>query len=86
MNQKKPNSRKNPGDKVRRPARSFFTKTQEKTTNAKPGEPFMFEDSFRPRRSFPFYTPKEAFHKHLDRKEEKVKPLKKDTFRVIPFG
>lgn len=46
----------------------------------------MYEDSFRPRRSYPFLTPNQALKKYLHIPEERSKPLQKGTFRVIPFG
>lgn len=66
--------------------RNFFASGKKINTNLKPGDSFLFEDSFRPRRSFPFATPQQALKKFLGGAEERVKPLEKGTFRVIPFG
>lgn len=66
--------------------RNFFHSGKKLNTNLKPGDSFIYEDSFRPRKSFPFLTPQQALKKHLHSHEERVKPLKKGTFRVIPFG
>ena len=52
----------------------------------KPGEAFIYEDSFRPKKSFPFLTPNQALKKYLHIPEERAKPLEKGTLRVIPFG
>ncbi len=56
------------------------------TTSIRPGEPFLYEDSFKPKKSFPFLTPVQALRKFLHIPEERVKPLNKETLRIIPFG
>ncbi len=66
--------------------RSFFDSGKKLATNVKPGESFIFEDSFRPKKSFPFLTPTQALKKFLHIPEERAKPLEKGTLRVIPFG
>lgn len=66
--------------------RNFYDKWSAKTQNLQPWDSFVFEDSFRPRKSFPFSTPVQALAKHIHIPEKKVKPLKKWTLRVIPFG
>ena len=66
--------------------RSFFDSGKNIATNVKPGESFIFEDSFRPKKSFPFLTPVQAVKKFLHIPEERPKPLEKGTLRVIPFG
>jgi ribonuclease J len=66
--------------------RSFFDSGKNIATNVKPGESFIFEDSFRPKKSFPFLTPNQALKKYLHIPEERAKPLEKGTLRVIPFG
>lgn len=66
--------------------RSFFDSGKNINPNLRPGDSFLFEDSFRPKRSFPFLTPQQALKKHLHIPEERVKPLEKSTLRVIPFG
>lgn len=66
--------------------RNFFNSGKKLNISLKPGDPFMFEDSFRPRKSFPFLTPQQALKKHLHVHEDRVKHIEKDTFRVIPFG
>ncbi len=65
--------------------RNFFDSSK-KIGNPKPGEAFLFEDSFRPKRSFPFLTPVQALKKFLHIPEEKVRSLAKETLRIIPFG
>ena len=79
-NPKKPYPDKKPG------FRSFFDSGKKLATNVKPGESFIFEDSFRPKKSFPFLTPVQAVKKFLHIPEERAKPLEKGTLRVIPFG
>lgn len=74
------NSEKKPG------FRNFFDSGKKLSTNVKPGESFIFEDSFRPKKSFPFLTPTQALKKYLHIPEERAKPLEKGTLRVIPFG
>jgi hypothetical protein len=54
--------------------------------HVRPGESFIYEDSFRPKKSFPFFTPTQALKKYLHIPEERSKPLEKGTLRVIPFG
>ena len=66
--------------------RNFFQSGKKLSTNLKPGDSFIYEDSFRPRKTYPFLTPQQALKKHLHSHEERVKHLKKGTFRVIPFG
>lgn len=66
--------------------RTFFDSGKKMSANIKPGESFIYEDSFRPKRSFPFLTPQQALKKHLHIPEERAKPLEKATLRVIPFG
>lgn len=66
--------------------RNFFSSGKKLELNIKPGDPFVYEDSFRPRRSFPFLTPNQALKKYLHIPEERAKPLQKGTLRVIPFG
>lgn len=68
--------------------RNFFNSGKKIQTNAnlKPGDSFVFEDSFRPRKSYPFLTPQQALKKFLHQPEERAKPLQKGNFRVIPFG
>lgn len=70
----------------KKPFRNFFQSGKKINANLRPGDSFVFEDSFRPRKSFPFLTPKQALRKHLHQHEERVKPIPKETFRVIPFG
>jgi hypothetical protein len=55
------------------------------TTHIRPGEPFLYEDSFKPKKSFPFLTPVQALRKFLHVPEERVKHLEKETLRIIPF-
>ncbi len=55
-------------------------------SNLRPGDAFLFEDSFKPKRSYPFFTPAQALKKFLGQTEEKVKPISDGTLRVIPFG
>lgn len=43
----------------------------------RPGEPFLYEDSFKPKKSFPFLTPNQALKKHLHIPEERTKPIEK---------
>jgi ribonuclease J len=66
--------------------RSFFDSGKALKTNLRPWDSFTYEDSFRPKRSFPFLTPAQALKKHLHIPEEKAKHLEKETLRVIPFG
>lgn len=66
--------------------RNFFHSWKKIATNLRPWDSFIYEDSFRPRKSFPFLTPQQALKKHLGWHEERVRHLKKWTFRVIPFG
>jgi ribonuclease J len=66
--------------------RNFFDSGKKMTDHIRPGEPFLFEDSFKPKKSFPFLTPTQALKKHLHLPEERAKPLEKGTLRVIPFG
>jgi ribonuclease J len=66
--------------------RNFFDSWKALKTNIRPGDSFVFEDSFRPKKSFPFLTPTQALKKHLHIPEEKAKPIEKETLRVIPFG
>lgn len=77
---KTPNTEKKPG------FRNFFDSGKKLSTNVKPGESFIFEDSFRPKKSFPFLTPTQALKKYLHIPEERAKPLEKGTLRIIPFG
>lgn len=65
--------------------RSFFDSGKKFQSNLRPGDPFLYEDSFKPKRSYPFLTPSQALKKFLWEKEEKIKPLTKETLRVIPF-
>lgn len=66
--------------------RNFFDSGKKMSDHVRPGESFLFEDSFRPKKSFPFLTPTQALKKHLHIPEERSKPLEKGTLRVIPFG
>ena len=66
--------------------RNFFDSGKKFQSNLRPWDSFLFEDSFRPKRSYPFLTPTQALKKFLGEKEERVKPLSKATLRVIPFG
>lgn len=66
--------------------RNFFDSWKALKTNIRPGDSFVYEDSFRPKKSFPFLTPTQALKKHLHIPEEKAKPIEKGTLRVIPFG
>jgi ribonuclease J len=66
--------------------RNFFDSGKKFQSNLRPWDSFLFEDSFRPKRSYPFLTPTQALKKFLWEKEERVKPLTKATLRVIPFG
>lgn len=70
----------------RKNVRNFFQSGKKINTELKPGDSFMYDDGFRPRRSFPFLTPQQALKKHLHTHEERVKPLQKGVFRIIPFG
>lgn len=90
----RPNNSRNPDKKFsqkngeKKNFRNFFNSGKKLHTNShlKPGDSFVFEDSFRPRKSFPFLTPTQALKKFLHPVEERAKPLEKETFRVIPFG
>ncbi len=66
--------------------RNFFDSGKKMQSNLRPGDPFLFEDSYRPKRSYPFLTPVQALKKFLGHHEDRVKPLAKGTLRVIPFG
>lgn len=66
--------------------RSFFDSGKKIQSNIRPGDSFIFEDSYKAKRSYPFLTPVQALKKFLGQHEEKVKPLQKETLRVIPFG
>lgn len=66
--------------------RNFFDSGKTLKTNLRPGDSFIYEDSFRPKRSFPFLTPNQALKKFLHIPEERAKPLEKEILRVIPFG
>ena len=66
--------------------RSFFDSGKNINPNLRPGDSFVFEDSFRPKKSYPFLTPTQALKKYLHIPEERAKPIEKDTLRVIPFG
>lgn len=78
----------NSGNAPKKPGapRNFFDSWKKMQSNLRPGDSFLFEDSFRPKRSYPFLTPAQALKKFLWLTEEKVKPLEKWTLRVIPFG
>lgn len=65
--------------------RNFFDSGKKMTTHIRPGEPFLYEDSFKPKKSFPFLTPVQALRKFLHIPEERVKHLEKETLRIIPF-
>jgi ribonuclease J len=65
--------------------RNFFDSGKKMQSNLRPWDSFLFEDSFRPKRSYPFFTPQQALKKFLWETEERVKPLAKGTLRVIPF-
>ncbi len=69
-----------------RAPRSFFDGGKKIQSNLRPGDAFLYEDSFKPKRSYPFLTPTQALKKYLWEKEERTKPLGKETLRVIPFG
>ena len=92
--EKRPNHSRNPDKKFsqkngeKKNFRNFFNSGKKLHTNShlKPGDSFVFEDSFRPRKSFPFLTPTQALKKFLHPVEERAKPLEKETLRVIPFG
>ena len=64
--------------------RNFFDSGKKFQSNLRPGDSFIFEDSFRPKRSYPFLTPVQALRKFLGEKEEKVKPLQKETETTFP--
>lgn len=66
--------------------RSFFDSGKNLNPNLRPGDSFIFEDSFRPKRSYPFLTPQQALKKYLHTPEERSKPIEKGTLRIIPFG
>ena len=78
----------NSGNAPKKPAapRNFFDSWKKMQSNLRPGDAFLFEDSFKPKRSYPFFTPAQALKKFLGQTEEKVKPLSDGTLRVIPFG
>ena len=80
------NSGKTPNCEKKREFRNFFDSGKKLSTNVKPGESFIFEDSFRPKKSFPFLTPTQALKKYLHIPEERAKPIEKGTLRIIPFG
>jgi Metallo-beta-lactamase superfamily len=89
-NNNKPRFPKRAGDKPqseRKPGfRNFFDSGKTIKANLRPGDSFIYEDSFRPKRSYPFLTPAQALKKYLHIPEERAKPLAKGTLRVIPFG
>jgi len=72
--------------KDRGPSRNFFDSGKKLQSNLRPGDSFLFEDSYKAKRSYPFLTPVQALKKFLGQHEDKVKPLGKETLRVIPFG
>ncbi len=65
--------------------RSFFDSWRKIQNNLRPWDSFLFEDSFKPKRSYPFFTPVQALKKFLGNPEERVKPLAKETLRIVPF-
>jgi hypothetical protein len=81
----RPTSRPNSHFKDRGPKKVFQNKGTEIRTRLTPGDPFIFQDSFRPKKSFPFFTPSQALKKFLGLHEERAKPNTKETLRVIPF-
>lgn len=83
-NREKSRDNREGGDKKN--FRNFFQSGKKLNASLRPGDSFVYDDGFRPRRSFPFLTPQQALKKHLHEHEERVKPLQKETFRVIPFG
>lgn len=72
--------------KERSAPRNFFDSGKKFQSNLRPGDSFLFEDSYKAKRSYPFLTPVQALKKFLGQHEDKVKPLSKETLRVIPFG
>ena len=65
--------------------RSFFDSGKKIQSNLRPGDSFLFEDSYKPKRSYPFLTPTQALKKYLGQTEDRVKSLNRETLRVIPF-
>ncbi len=45
--------------------RSFFDSGKKIQSNLRPGDSFLFEDSYKPKRSYPFLTPTQALKKYL---------------------
>ncbi len=88
FSQKNHKERNNNNTGEKKNFRNFFNSGKKIQANShlRPGDSFIFEDSFRPRRSFPFLTPQQALKKFLHPREERAKPLQKGVFRVIPFG
>lgn len=80
------NNTGNPAQRSGSWPRSFFDGGKKIQSNLRPGDAFLYEDSFKPKRSYPFLTPAQALKKYLGEKEERLKPLSKETLRVIPFG
>lgn len=66
--------------------RNFFNSGKKIAEHIRPGDAFIFEDSFRPKKSFPFLTPNQALKKYLGLTEERPHHLEKGRLRVIPFG
>jgi hypothetical protein len=54
----------NPPQKSGAP-RNFFDSGKKLHSNLRPGDSFLFEDSFRAKRSYPFLTPVQALRKFL---------------------
>ncbi len=73
-------------DRPKTAPRGFFDSGRKIQNNLRPGDSFLFEDSFKPKRSYPFFTPTQALKKYLANPEERAKPLPKETLRVVPFG
>ncbi len=48
-----------------RAPRSFFDGGKKIQSNLRPGDAFLYEDSFKPKRSYPFLTPTQALKKYL---------------------
>ena len=80
------NNTDGPSDRPKTAPRSFFDSGRKIQNNLRPGDSFLFEDSFKPKRSYPFFTPTQALKKYLAHPEERAKPLPKETLRVVPFG
>ncbi len=73
----KPHSSQKSGGQKKRNFRNFHDRKPAPRQNLQAGDSFIFQDSFRPRKSFPFLTPGQALAKHIHIPEKKVRPLEK---------